>query len=494
MNTLTVFDSTTKYSVPFEGTPTVQQVLEGAGIAMPHPCGGMGICGKCGIEVIGNISLPDKAELAAGCRLSCHTRLYGNAIVTLKHPSRSAETSLIVEGYSGTIVPSKHPKKAIGAAVDIGTTTIALSVYDLTTGHCLAAKSMRNPQSVVSADVMGRIDAAINGKLSELQHMLHSSIRTLTEATGYFDQIDTWCLTGNTTMLYLLCGKAPKSLAEAPYIADHLFGEEITFFDKPAYLPDCMHAFVGADITCAVLASGMCDNTETALLCDIGTNGEIVLWKNGTLYVTSTAAGPVFEGAGISCGCQSVTGAIERVTRHNGALSVTTIGNQKPIGICGSGIIDAIACFLETGILDKTGAMKDNSVSLCNNIFITREDIRNLQLAKAAIAAGLRTLLEVTETSTEDISSFYLAGGFGKHLNIDSAVRIGLFSAELSNKIKVIGNAALQGAAAMLTEEHLKEKAKNISIHATHITLGGMQKFNKLYIAEMFFPDGKMNT
>ncbi|MBR6642225.1 MAG: DUF4445 domain-containing protein [Lachnospiraceae bacterium] len=487
MHTLTVFDGTTKYSVPFEDTPTVQQVLEGAGIAIPHPCGGMGICGKCGIEVIGNISLPDKAELTAGYRLSCRTRLYGNAIVTLKHPSCSAKASLIAEGYSGTIAPSGHPEKAIGAAVDIGTTTIALSVYNLTTGHCLAAKSVRNPQSVVSADVMGRIDAAIKGKLSELQHMLHSSIRTLAEATGYFDRIDTWCLTGNTTMLYLLCGRTPQSLAAAPYIADHLFGEEITFFDKPAYLPDCMHAFVGADITCAVLASGMCDNTETALLCDIGTNGEIVLWKNGTLYVTSTAAGPVFEGAGISCGCQSVTGAIERVTRHNGALSVTTIGNQKPIGICGSGIIDAIACFLENGTLDETGAMEDDAIDLCKGISITRADIRNIQLAKAAIAAGIRILMEVTKTSEEEISAFYLAGGFGKHLNLDSATRIGLFPAKLKDKVKVLGNAALQGAATMLTEETLKEKAKNISIHVKHITLGGTQKFNELYIKEMYF-------
>lgn len=489
MYTLTVFDDTTKYSLSFEGTPTVQQVLEAKGIAMPHPCGGAGTCGKCAIEVIGKVSQPDGTELSAGCRLSCRTKLYGDAIVTLKKHSFSTETTLIAEVFSENIVPSSTSTTTIGAAVDIGTTSVSLSVYDLATGHCLATKTTLNPQSVIAADVIGRIDAALKGKLSDLQNMVISCIRTLAEDTGYFDRIDKWCLTGNTTMLYLLTGRTPTTLAVAPYEADHLFGEEITFLDKPAYLPDCMHAFVGADITCAVLASNMCNSVETALLCDIGTNGEIALWKNGILCITSTAAGPVFEGAGISCGCQSIAGAIEAVTLHHGSLSVKTIGNATPVGICGSGVIDAVACFLESAILDETGAMENNIVSLCNGITMSREDIRNVQLAKAAIAAGIRTLLEVTGTTEEEISTFYLAGGFGKHLNLDSAIRIGLFPASLKNKVKVLGNAALQGAAAMLTEEDAKKKAASIAKTAKHISLGGDATFNKLYIEEMFFPE-----
>lgn len=489
MHTLTVFNGSTKYQITFDSTPTVQQVLESAGVFLPHPCGGLGRCGKCAIEVIGSISLPDDAELSAGCRLSCRTRLYGNAVVTLKDFSSFSENTLIAEGFSEDITPfSGYSNGTIGVAIDIGTTTIAMSVYDLTTGHCLSSKTMLNPQSATAADVMGRIDAAIKGKLSDLQTMLVSTIQTLAENTGYFDRIDKWCLTGNTTMLYLLTGRNPETLAVAPYAADHLFGEEITFFGKPAYLPDCMHAFVGADITCAVLASGICKLSETALLCDIGTNGEIALWKEGTLYVTSTAAGPVFEGAGISCGCQSVPGAVERIVLQEGVLSVRTIGDAKPVGICGSGIIDALACLLENDTIDETGAMEEDSVLLCENITITQEDIRNVQLAKAAIAAGIRTLLEVTETSEEEISTFYLAGGFGKHLNLDSAVKIGLFPSELRNKVKVLGNAALQGAAAMLTDESLKEKAASLTETAKHVSLGGDATFNKLYIEEMFFP------
>ena len=438
MHTLTVFNGTTKYKLPFEGTPTVQQVLEKNCISMPHPCGSAGICGKCSIDAIGNLSLPDERELAHGCRLSCRTKLYGDAIVTLKNSTFSMENTLIAEGFSENIAPSSiDTAETIGAAVDIGTTTIALSVYDLSTGHCLNTKTALNPQSVVAADVMGRIEAAIHGKLSNLQTMIISCIRTLAEDTGYFDRIGKWCLTGNTTMLYLLTGRTPEALAAAPYEADHLFGEEIIFLGKPAYLPDCMHAYVGADISCAVLSSGICNSSETALLCDIGTNGEIALWKNGILYVTSTAAGPVFEGAGISCGCQSVPGAIEAVTLHDNSLSVKTIGNEMPVGICGSGVIDAVACLLNYGILDETGAMEDDTFSLCNRISMSRADIRNVQLAKAAIAAGIRTLLEMTETTEKEIATFYLAGGFGKHLNLDSAARIGLFPASLKDKVKV---------------------------------------------------------
>lgn len=488
MGTLTVFTAKGKQNIRFEGTPTVQQVLEQGGISMAHPCGGMGTCGKCAIEVLGDISLPDSAELNAGYRLSCRTRLYGDAIVTLKSKSDSA--SLIAEGFAENIEPSKNVTDKIGAAVDIGTTTIALSVYDLATGTCLSTKSALNPQSVISADVIGRIDAAINGKLSVMQDMLISCIRALAEDTGYFDRIDTWCLTGNTTMLYLLCGKNPQSFAVAPYVADHLFGEEITFLGKPAFLPSCMHAFVGADITCAVLASGMTGmtgTTGTALLCDIGTNGEIGLWKGGTLYVTSTAAGPVFEGAGISCGCQSVAGAIEEVKLNANRLSVKTIGAAKPVGLCGSGVIDAIACLLENGTVEETGTMEPEEVLLCEGVFINRQDIRNVQLAKAAIAAGIRTLLEVTETSEEEISVFYLAGGFGKHLNLDSALRIGLFPATLRNKVSVLGNAALRGAASMLTNEAMKETARTVAGEAKYLSLPDNPAFSKNYIEELSF-------
>lgn len=483
MYTLTVFDGKTKHNVTFEGTPTVQQVLEPTGITMPHPCGGFGRCGKCSIEIIGDISLPDEKERLLGCRLSCRTRLYGNAIVTLR-----ANTNLLAEGSKDSITASKDSTKKIGAAVDIGTTTVALSVYDLTTGTCLASETMLNPQAAFAGDIIGRIEAANNGKLSELQHMAVSCIKTLAESSGYMDRIDTWCLTGNTTMLYLLYGKHPRKLAVSPFLADYLFGEELAFLGKPAYLPNCMHAFIGADITCAILASGMCNNNETALLCDIGTNGEIALWKNQKLYTTSTAAGPVFEGVGISCGCQSIVGAIHSVTLQDNTLSVRTIGNAKAVGLCGSGVIDVVACLLNNGTIEETGAIEADEIILCDDVSLNRQDIRNVQLAKAAIAAGIRTLLEITGTTEEEISTFYIAGGFGSHININSAIRIGLFPSALQSKVKLLGNAALKGAASLLTDMNLRKKATVVASNTDYINLGGNPTFNDKYINEMFFP------
>ena len=204
MHTLTILDGTKKYNVTFDGTPTVQQVLETNGITMPHPCGGAGRCGKCEIEIIGYISRPDEKELSFDCRLSCRTRLYGDATVVLH-----TDTNLLAETTIENIAVSSGEPGQIGAAVDIGTTTVALSVYDLTTGALLAAETMLNPQSTVAADVIGRIDAASKGRLSELQGMIHSCVQTLAKRTGYIQRIDKWCITGNTTMLYLFQGLNP---------------------------------------------------------------------------------------------------------------------------------------------------------------------------------------------------------------------------------------------------------------------------------------------
>lgn len=507
MHTLTILDGINKICVNFGGTPTVQQVLEENGITMPHPCGGAGRCGKCAITIWGDISQPDERERENDCRLSCRTRLLGDAKLLWKSDvdiyAEGIETSARIEEAeepegvennaggekkgAGRPAEKKDESADLAAAVDIGTTTVALAVYELATGKCLNSQTMLNPQSVVAADVIGRIEAAGNGKLAELQQMMVSCIQTLARRSGYEKQIQKWVITGNTTMLYLLQGENPQSLAVAPYVAEHLYGETVLFLDKPAFLPHCMHAFVGADITCAVLESGMCDWEETALLCDIGTNGEIALWKAGKLYVTSTAAGPVFEGAGISCGCQSVAGAIEAVSLQGGKLSVQTIKNVKPVGLCGSGVIDAVACLLCNSTVDETGAMEEEAAEICEGIALTREDIRTVQLAKAAIAAGIKTLLEVTNTGENEIQSFFIAGGFGSHLNLESAVRIGLFPASLKEKVMVLGNAALKGAAIMLLDENTREKAGKLAKNAECINLGGNPQFNENYIDEMFF-------
>ena len=243
------------------------------------------------------------------------------------------------------------------------------------------------------------------------------------------------------------------------------------------------HPLLG-DITCAVLAAGMCERDEISLLCDIGTNGELALWKNGTLYVTSTAAGPAFEGAGIVCGCGSIDGAIDRVWVEDGALRIHTLGDQPPVGLCGSGVIDAVAAGLETEDID--GAM-DEPLILGGDVALHPKDVRAVQLAKAAVAAGIDTLLELSHTAPREIQTMYIAGGFGTHLSLESAAAIGLLPGELCDRAIILGNAALRGAALSLTNPAARKKLGTIATRATHVNLGGDSRFSAHYIDRMIF-------
>ena len=250
-----------------------------------------------------------------------------------------------------------------------------------------------------------------------------------------------------------------------------------------------MNAFVGADITCALLESGQCGRSdEITLLCDIGTNGEIALWKKGELFVTSTAAGPAFEGAGISCGCSSIRGAIDRAWAEDGELRVHTIGEAGAVGVCGSGLIDAVAASLDLELIDETGAIDDDEIQLAPGVALQPKDVRAVQLAKAAIAAGIETLLETANVRPSEVSTLYIAGGFGNHLNVNSAARIGLIPEEMAGRVKAIGNASLAGASRLLLDQNAMRTAQEIAGKSKHVNLGGNPKFNEHYIDQMLFP------
>lgn len=472
--------------VPFSGTPTLAAVLQQHGITAAHPCGGRGRCGNCCVRAEGAISAPTPAEKKAGTRLSCQITLLGDAEVWLR------EDTGIIETSGSAPVPGAAMEGTYGAAVDIGTTTIALNLYDLQSGLLLAQEGAMNPQRSIAADVMGRIGAALDGQLAPLQDMVTETLKTLlykacSQAEIDTEQVGSLVVTGNTTMLYLLTGRDPSCLSAAPFLADCLFDRTDSLFGIPVYYPPCMNAFVGADITCAVLDSGMYLKKDTSLLCDIGTNGELVLHKDGNLYVTSTAAGPAFEGAGISCGCGSIPGAIDRVWIENGKPQIHTIGNQQAVGLCGSGLVDAVAAFLETGDIDETGAVVEDVLPLTEHVKLLPADIRAVQLAKGAIAAGIRTLLELAEVSETQIDTLYIAGGFGSHLNVSSAAAIGLIPAGLQTKVKVLGNSALSGAARLLLDRHQIHSAQALTQAAVPVTLSGNSRFNQHFMNAMLF-------
>ncbi|MBQ7354189.1 MAG: DUF4445 domain-containing protein [Clostridia bacterium] len=440
------------------------------------PCGGHGKCGKCKVTAKGMLS-PLSAteregltsdEIESGVRLACCTTVCGDCVIC----TLDARTSARIRIAGDMPEISLHPAfSAYGVCVDIGTTTLAARLYN-GEGTLLAEAGGLNPQSAYGADVISRIEAALKGEAHELAMSIRRAIDALltelTRAAGIApNAIDGMVITGNTVMLHLLTETSVEPLSHAPFAAERLFGEVLTAGelaltalspDAEIYLPPCAAAFVGADITTALLASGICGQQGTALLVDIGTNGEMALWHDGRLTFCSTAAGPAFEGADISMGMGGKEGAIDSVCLVNGSLYAHVIGNIAPAGICGSGVVDTVACLLDTEQLDETGYLEDDPAMIAEPVSITQEDIRAVQLAKSAIHAGIRTLLHRAGIAPEAVGTLAIAGGFGSYLNTDNACKIGLLPAEMRPAIRVIGNAALAGAAMVLLSRDLREQ------------------------------------
>lgn len=480
MATLSVWSNGNFKEISFDAPQPLHVLLEAAGFYGLRPCGGLGKCGKCAVTLCGEVSEPNAAEVSAGLRLACQAEVLGDAQVFLPTAADLQQIQTDSEADTSVVTPSE----GIGIAVDIGSTTLVLRRYDLQTGALVGQSAMINPQTSIAADVMGRIGSAMDGKGKLLQTQILDALALLLHQAG--GSADKAVITGNTTMLYLLTGRDPSSLSCAPFQADDLFGREATVLEIPAYLPPCMNAFVGADISCAVLASGMCKE-KTALLCDIGTNGEIALWKDGVLSVTSTAAGPAFEGAGLSMGMSGRSGAIDRVQIVNGELFAHVIGEGAPQGICGSGVIDGVACLLDLEAMDETGYLEDDPTVIASPVVLTQEDIRAVQLAKSAICAGIRTLTHTAELPLDALNKLVIAGGFGSYLSIPSAIRIGLIPHELRGKIRVIGNAALSGAAMLLLSKHLQPVAEALAKDANIVMLSANPIFAEAYMEGMLF-------
>lgn len=468
-----------KKRVSFSGEPLLSRVLEDNGFLLPHPCGGRGVCGKCAADVTGELSEMTEKEKALGVRLSCRTRLVGNASVTLP------ESREIRVAQSEPAAPKIPIKGKIGAAVDIGTTTVAAAVYDLLSGKELGRAGGANPQVSVAADVIGRISAALDGRLFEERDMALSALKSLL-LRAYPSLPDVMVVTGNTAMLYLLTGRSPVSLAAAPFEADCLFGLWTEICGIRAYIPPCMNAFVGADITCAALYCGLACG-GAALLCDVGTNSEIALWSGERLYVASSAAGPAFEG-GIECGMTGADGAIDRVWLENGRIRFSVIGSVEPRGICGSGLLDALSAFLRLRLIDKTGFCDEERLYITEKVYISREDVRAAQLAKAAVAAGIRTLSEASGVPLSSVSAFSVAGGFGSRLYMPSAVSVGLVPREMQTRARAVGNAALGGAEMLLLDDTAVSRAERLASLSCHVQLGGNDVFGKYYMEEIGFP------
>ena len=497
MPQITIHDAAGAVSV--RKVPRGTLLLHALGGGVEAPCGGHGRCGKCRVTVQGALSSPDPREtsllgaaaLMRGVRLACLTTVEGDCTVTL-----GADRAVQVIRSDGTM-PAFAPEpifEKYGAAVDIGTTTLAARLYDRT-GALLAQAAAPNPQRIYGADVITRTEKSLAGERESLARCIRDGIDSLlrqmsAQAGIPPEAVDTVVLTGNTAMLYLLTARDVDCLSHAPFLADELFGryaepEELRLSAAPKarlYLPRCISAFVGADITSALVASQICTRPESALLADIGTNGELALWHKGRLLCCSTAAGPVFEGAAISRGMQAGPGAIHRVTYENGKISCRTIESAPAAGICGSGLIDA-------AIIDEIGAFtaEENAYSLTPEVSLTQKDIRMLQLAKSAICAGMLTLLEAGGLGAEGPARLVIAGGFGSFLDLHSAACIGLYPPTLESRARAIGNAALAGASMMLLRGQYRQQAAALAELAETVDLSASPVFRENYVECMGF-------
>lgn len=473
--------------------------------ALEMPCAGSGRCGKCRVRARGGLSeltetekrFLTPGEIAGGIRLACCTFITGDAEVSLPDERQSQiRMSGIMPDFE------KDPMfRGFGVAFDIGTTTLAAQLYGA--GGLLAQASAPNPQSAFGADVISRIKEALSGRGEELSKSIRGAVNALIAemcGSAAIDpaQVDAVVVTGNTAMLYLFTCTPPGCLSHAPFEADRLFGVTLPAKEfglccagAQVYMPRCISAFVGADITCALLASGICLRSETALLADIGTNGEMALWHAGRLLCCSTAAGPAFEGAGISMGMGGKSGAVDRVSLEDGNLRVHTIDGAAPAGICGSGIVDAVSCLLLAGKMDETGILDEDPAVIAPPVEITQADIRAVQLAKSAMCAGMQTLLKLSGVSFAGVRHLFIAGGFGSYLDRHSAAVIGLIPAQLEEKAQAIGNAALSGAAMILQNRAFAAVSTVLAEKAETQDLTTSCVFTELYMENMLFGCGE---
>jgi uncharacterized 2Fe-2S/4Fe-4S cluster protein (DUF4445 family) len=485
--------------IQLEPSGTVVEVPHGASLSSPlslhgieFPCGGTGLCGGCRVRVLhGSLPVTDQdslffsaEDLANGWRLACQA---------------SAEVPLVLECeqwhmeiLSDNSALSGRGKQGLGIAVDLGTTTIAAQLVDLATGNVLAVETELNPQATFGSDVMSRIRAAISG--ADLTTNVRASIGLMIArlAQRREHEIAEVVLVGNSVMHHLFSNLDVQPLSYAPFDSENL-GEQVFSADQLGLpLPPscrirfarCLGGFVGSDILAGIIAVGMPTSQDILALVDLGTNGEIAIGNRDRILYASTAAGPAFEAASIHMGMRASSGAISRVSNSSGEIHATVIGDQDPRGICGSGLVDAVAVGLETGAILPSGRVANGTkrFPVAGPVFLYQADIRELQLAKAAVAAGFRLLLRSLDASAEDLKRIHLAGAFGNYIQAASAIRIGLL--EFSpQRIVPSGNTALRGAKMLLLSANQPALPQ-----MEHVALAAEADFQDEFVDCMNFP------
>jgi uncharacterized 2Fe-2S/4Fe-4S cluster protein (DUF4445 family) len=455
------------------------------------PCGGTGVCGGCSVRVLAGslaINLADRAvfssaEIESGWRLACQARAREGLVLHCEQWQMH-----VLADASAPVARGKH---GLGIAIDLGTTTIAAQMMDLKNGTVLSVETELNPQARFGSDVMSRIQAALDGR--DLTGMVRSALGAMVAqlARGREVEVVDVLLVGNTVMHHLFAGCDVGPLSHVPFASPNLGTQSFAPDELGWMLPagcrirfaPCLGGFVGSDILAGIVATGMAGSDELVALVDLGTNGEIAIGDRNRIVCASTAAGPAFEAGAIRMGMRAVTGAISHVAQVGDELRSTVIGDVEPRGICGSGLVDAVAAGLRNGAILPSGRIADGAkvYRVAGPVVLYQSDIRELQLAKGAIAAGFRILLRKLGAQMGAIRKVYLAGAFGNYVQIESAIRIGLIEAPRA-VIHAAGNTALRGAKNLLATEEPR-----LTIFE-HISLAANPRFQDEFVDCMGFP------
>lgn len=486
---------------------TLLEVLQDAGKPIFAPCGGEGTCGRCKVLV--------RDEGSVGYKLACETLAKEGSEIILEEISTVKIAGVADHGHF-----THNASATYGIAIDVGSTTMVFHLVDLLTADIVASVGKVNPQVVFGSDVIARINASSKpGGLDDLCDCLLSGMRDACEElcrhTGIkAEDVKACSVVGNTTMLHFICGLEPHDIGIAPFTPQSLFGGTFTLHQPllpsltQAYLAPAVAGYVGGDITAGIRAARMRDHEALQLFIDIGTNGEMALGNDDKIVCCATAAGPAFEGASITLGMPAMPGAISKVTLGDGEFQIETVDDAPAIGICGSGLLDAVAAVVSVGLVDETGYLCDedeadehwshcigeeNGETVCyldaaHNVYLAQSDVRKVQLAKSAIRAGIETMMAEFDATYDQIDEVALAGGFGMHLDPHSATAIGLIPPALDGKVRACGNTAGQGAVECLFEQG-REATEEIAELADYLELSTDKRFNEFYIDFMGFEE-----
>ncbi len=519
MYTLKVQTETSKKEIHFSCEYNLSQLLIDNDTFVDRACGGKGTCGKCAIRFLSPAPQATQAdknyfsaeELQHGWRLSCRTIISSDAEIILPNKESHYTVEYGFAHNNEIFFNDKSLALGYGIAIDLGTTTIVVYLISLSDGNLIGVTSSANPQRQYGDNVITRceyIHSHENG-LNELKaaalNKINELVSDLTNKHNIPNKNILRCvLSGNTIMQHIIAGIDPYSISTAPYtpvftdqkkVKASALGINIAS-EANCFITNSISGYIGGDIVSGISAVSLNESESPAMLIDIGTNGEMALSCDGKIYSCSVAAGPAFEGEHIKFGVSGIPGAINKVYFEDNRLQCKTINSAAPVGICGAGLLDITALLLEKSILDKTGALDESKCDkiddeaiyyITKDIYISQKDIREIQLAKAAVAAGIEVLISKAGITYDQIDTVYLSGGFGSFINVKSAVTIGLIDKKLESKCISSGNTSGMGSIKSLLSDNVLNSLSGLTENVEYIELSFDKDFKDLFINNMMF-------